>query len=82
MPNHVIPDLTYDRAMALSVVIPVKDAPAGVFASLMQHAVQTARNPEKALSALRDLDYNNTVDRWFALNSLKELGIALPLGKS
>ncbi|HAG99429.1 MAG TPA: hypothetical protein DDW33_03310 [Ktedonobacter sp.] len=80
VPNHLIPSLQYDRAMTLSIIVPVKDAPADVFMVLMQHVVQSARNPEKAQKVLEGLDFSNPTDKWFALNSLQEMGVALPLG--
>jgi hypothetical protein len=80
MPNHLLPDLPYDRAMRMALVIPVRECHADVFMVLMQHIAQTARDPEKALSAMKDLDFSRKVDRWHALNSLTEMGAALPLG--
>lgn len=80
MAHQTVPDLSYEKAMNSSIKIPVRECDAEVFALLIEHAVQTAKRPEKAREALQGLQWDSMIDRWYALNSLQEMGVALPIG--
>lgn len=76
------PALPYEKVKDMSIVIPIQECAAAVFSALIADCIAAARNPEKAQKALRDLDYGNALDRWYALNELAQMGVTLPIGKS
>lgn len=83
--KHTAPPLDYFHAMRLVMieqqpdkVTTVRDCPTARFASLVTHAAQSAKDPDKCKQALQSLDYTNTVDRWWALCCLHQHGAPLP----
>lgn len=83
--GRVEPAVTYYRCMELycitadGAICTVENCPAGAFRVLAQVAAQTAKRPETALSALSGLNYAYTIDRWYAVTTLRDNGAAIPL---
>ncbi len=83
--SRIAPSLPYHKAMALYAVtgggqiFTVEECPAEAFAALVEAGIPTARNPEIAGEKLAGLDYRQMIDRWYAINLLRESGATIPL---
>lgn len=80
-----LPKLTYNQALDLVVTLSggairtIRSLHTSEMKDLVESCAATAKSPKACADAVAGLDYNEMIDRWFAVLELHLHGVMLPI---